>query len=70
MDLSKYDFIIKNEGTIIVFSAQTDKAKQWLDENVHTEPWQWMGDRLCVDHRPARDLFYILRDSGFDIWVS
>ena len=28
----------------------TDKAKNWVDENVQLEGWQWLGDGFGVDH--------------------
>ena len=29
----------------------TDRAKNWVAENVDTESWQWLGSALVVEHR-------------------
>jgi hypothetical protein len=28
----------------------TREAKQWVNENVDTEPWQWLRHNLVIDH--------------------
>ena len=42
-------------------------ARDWIDENVASEPWQWLGGALCVDHRYAGDLIEAIADDGFDL---
>ena len=37
-------------------TPKTDRAKTWVDENVHSEPWQWLGSTLVVDHHFIKDL--------------
>lgn len=50
------DIQVENGGTLFLFRPLTDKAKQWLDENVQAESWQWYGPALVVDHRYAVEL--------------
>jgi hypothetical protein len=53
-----------NCGSIVQFYL-SDAAIIWVNENVHTEGWQWMGKRmLCVDHRYAEGLAIALDDAG------
>jgi hypothetical protein len=40
------DVLISNEGTVWVFNPLTPAAKDWFDENVESEPWQWLGTSL------------------------
>lgn len=50
------DVEIENHGTVFRFLPVTAAAREWIDENVEAEPYQWMGPALIVDHRMARDL--------------
>ena len=33
-----------------LITPKSDRAKEWVDENVGLEPWQWLGDSFAVDH--------------------
>ena len=50
------DVLIRNEGTVWVFNPPTPAAQEWFDENVESEPWQWLGTSLVVDHGFAMGL--------------
>lgn len=58
------DVAIINCGSIVQFHARTQAARDWFDQNVHTEGWQWMGRTLCVEPRYAEDLALGLADAG------
>ncbi len=45
------DFLIADHGSIISIVPITEAALKWIDENVVSEPWQWLGGALCVDRR-------------------
>jgi len=47
------DVLERNEGTVFVFCPLTDRARAWIDENVQTETWQWVGNALVVEYRYA-----------------
>ena len=47
----------------------TQAALKWIDENVVSEPWQWLGGALCVDLRYARDLTDEIAAAGFDLAI-
>lgn len=61
------DFHIADHGSIITIRPVSEAARQWLDENVVAEPWQWLGGALCVDPRCARDLIDEITAAGFEI---
>jgi hypothetical protein len=61
------DFCIADHGTVISIRPMNEAACEWLDENVITEPWQWLGGALAVDHRFACDLIDEIATSGFEI---
>ena len=43
---------------------KTDGASERMKENVNTEPWQWMGSTLVVDHHYIEDLELGMLDAG------
>ena len=61
------DFTIENHGSIILIRPSTQPAKDWLDFNCASEPWQWWGDALAVEPRCAPDIVDGLRDDGFEV---
>jgi hypothetical protein len=61
------DFQITDQGSIFLIRPLNDAARQWLDENVVSEPWQWVQGALCVDARFARELVAEITDAGFEI---
>jgi hypothetical protein len=61
------DFQIGDQGTIILIRPLNQAACQWLDENVVSEPWQWVEGALCAEPRFARDLIQEIEAAGFEI---
>lgn len=59
------DFEVRNHGTIILFTPLTDEARQWLEEHVASEPYQWFDGSLSVDHRYAPGLREQIDEAGF-----
>ena len=55
---------IEDHGTVVAFDFD-DEGKVWANENLQTEPWQWLGpNRLVVDHRVAEGLFEYMQEEG------
>ena len=42
----------------------TKRAKKWIKTNVSTEPWQWLGPTLVVEHRYIADLTAGMLEAG------
>ena len=61
------DFQIADQGSIFLIRPLNEAARQWLDENVVSEPWQWGQGALCVETRFARDLIIEIEEAGFEI---
>jgi hypothetical protein len=59
--------IIRNEGTVVVFSPEDEVEKLWIADHVESEDWQWFGQSLTVDHRYADDLEEYIREAGLVI---
>jgi hypothetical protein len=58
------DVLVRNEGTVFLFCPLTSQGKEWVSENVHSEPRQWFGDVLVVEHRFAWGLAQGMKDAG------
>lgn len=58
------DVYCVNCGSIIQFEPRTDEARAWFDENVQSEGWQWLGNRLCIEPRLADNLLQGIIEAG------
>lgn len=65
--IASKNVIIENHGTVVLFAPESDYEHKWLLLNTDSEPWQWQGRALVVDHRPAADLIEVLEHEGFII---
>jgi hypothetical protein len=65
--MTTVDIRILDEGTLVGFKAISDEASDWIHENVHSEPWQWLGGTLWVDHRFAPMLLDGIAEAGFEV---
>jgi len=45
---------------------KTREAKQWVNENVDSEQWQWQGDSLAIESRCIGAIFQAIVDSDLD----
>jgi len=54
--MSQPDVIVDNYGSIVGLAPMTQAARDWIEENVATESWQWLGGVLNVESRYAADL--------------
>ena len=63
------DITIINEGSLVGFQLNTLAARQWFEENVGAEGWQWMGTTLWVDHRYANAIADGVAEAGLELEV-
>lgn len=61
------DFQVIDKGSVVGFAPQTDAAQDFLDEHVHVESWQWLGNFFYADHRPAQDLLDGIAAEGLTV---
>ena len=50
------DFTVSGGGSIYIVEPLSEDAKDWVDENVGLEAWQWWGNGFTVEHRYIGDL--------------
>jgi len=53
------DVLVAKAFTTFVFTPLTAEAKQWIEANVQSEPWQWLGASLVVETRLRLRLQYL-----------
>ena len=63
----KPDVVIGGGGTIYTVTPRTKQGEHWLSDNVASEPWQWLGGALCVEHRYIADLVDGMRADGLTV---
>jgi hypothetical protein len=61
------DVITENFGSIIGITPMSPAAREWIDENCLTEPWQWLGGMLGVDTRLAGDVLQGMSEAGLTL---
>jgi hypothetical protein len=58
------DVLVANAFTTFVFTPMTVRAKEWFDEHVESEPWQWLGASMVVETRYGWGLAAGLKAAG------
>lgn len=63
------DFTLKyrNGETVGQLRPNNDSAKDWLGEHAQSEPWQWLGDWFCIEHRYVQGIVRFILDAGYSI---
>jgi hypothetical protein len=62
---SKPDFLITFHGTIATLDLLSNPAGEWVNENLQTEHWQWLGKScIGIDPRSAEVLRQALAEAG------
>lgn len=63
---SRADFYITYHGTVATLDVLSNATREWVEEHVATEPWQWLGrSSIGIDPRFAEGLRQALTDAGF-----
>lgn len=61
---NKPDVTIMNHGSVVMVAPLSPPAKEWVDENVGIESWQFLGSAFAVDPRYVDDLIAGMMDAG------
>jgi hypothetical protein len=57
-------FSVLDEGSVVLITPLSKLAREWTEENVQLEDWQWLGGGFAVDHRFADELLCGIADAG------
>jgi len=52
----EYDFDVRLDGFNALVTPLSDSAKEWMEEHVESESYQWFGPALYVKSRYIGDL--------------
>lgn len=61
------DFLINDQGTIVLLTPQSEAAKAWATEHIHAEPWQMFGPAYAIDHRFAQAILDGIEADGLTV---
>ena len=45
------DLSIENHGSVVLVRPVSGAGREWIEEHVYSEGWQWFGDALAVEPR-------------------
>jgi len=57
-------FEVRDEGSVVLITPLSKLAREWTEENVQLEAWQWLGGGFAVDQGFADDILSGMADSG------
>lgn len=58
------DVRIQNEGSILIFYAMTDAAKQWIADHLPEDIQTWGVNGVVIEHRYAPEIAYAMQQDG------
>jgi hypothetical protein len=61
------DVSVRDEGSVVIVTPQTDAAKAWVEENVSLEGWQWFGGGFAAEPRMLDNLLAGMEEDGLEI---
>lgn len=61
------DFRVHHDGSVSVLVPVSSAAQVWVEECVQSEPWQWLGAGLVIEHRYIDLITGGARDEGFTV---
>ncbi len=61
------DVLVRIEGHIVMFTPESDFAKEWVSENLSLESWQWWGNAFAVEMGYAGDLIQGMMGDGLEV---
>ena len=63
------DVTVTFDGSMYAFDLRTPAVREWVEEYVWTNPWQWLGNGLCLDHHIGEWFIGQLASEGFIVEV-
>lgn len=63
----EFDFDLANSGSLVGLTPLSPAAREWMQENVSAESWQYMGATLWIDGRMAEAIVEGIQNDGMTI---
>jgi hypothetical protein len=61
------DVIVENHGSVCMLTPMSPAAREWVDENVPLESWQWLGASFACEPRYLTTLIDGMQEDGLTI---
>ena len=61
------DFVVRPHGTVWTFEPNTETAKEFTQNDLDVQSWQWLGPAFGVDKSLVNDLIAALEVEGFTL---
>ena len=65
--MAKLDIHVDGGGTIYMVTPITQLAKEWVEQHLSLEGWQWLGSAFAVEHRFIANLVQGMRADGLRV---
>lgn len=82
LNLTPFDFEIKDHGSLVTLHPRNDAASAWVDEHIYGQdvenlddvyaenPPQWFGDGLVIEPRYVLDIVQGIENDGLTVRAS
>ena len=61
------DLEVSRHNCIFLLTPLTSEGRAWLHENIHAEPWQWLGNSLSVDQHYVAEIVVGAMNDGLQV---
>lgn len=61
------DVEVLDHGSVVMIAPRTAAAREWVEENVQLEGWQWMGGAFACEPRCVDGLVAGMEDAGLTV---
>jgi len=65
--MAKPDILVDDCGSVFMFTPVSILAREWVDENLNLDGWQWQGASFAVEHRFAVPLADGMKSDGLKV---
>jgi len=60
----KIESQLEEQKSVYMLTPLTDEAREWIDDNISPESWQWLGGGLGVEHSYIADIVDGMEEEG------
>jgi len=61
------DVEVEDLGSIVLLRPKSDAAREWIDENLQLEDWQWYEGGAAIEHGYADAIIEGMKDDGLNV---
>lgn len=65
---AEIDIMVRHDGSITLLQPVSEIGKNWIEQNVESEEWQWLGRFLGIDSHEATVIIEAAGLDGLIVW--